>query len=50
LRKACLQDENRLARLLLGYQIAYLILSLITRHTSKRWQSSLSSRPRAGLA
>ena len=50
LRQAHLKDEQRLARLLLGYQVAYLILALIGLHTPKRWQSYLSSRRRAGLA
>ena len=50
LRKSHLQDEKRLNRLLLGYQIAYLILALVALNTPKRWQAYLSSRPRAGLA
>ncbi len=49
LRQARLKDENRLARLLLGYQLAYLILSLIGLHAPKRWQRYLSSRPRLSI-
>ena len=49
LRQAYLKDEARLARLLLGYQIAYLILSLIGLHVPRRWQQYLSSRPRLSL-
>jgi hypothetical protein len=45
LRKAHLKDENRLNRLLLGYQIAYLILSLVGFHVPKRWNRYFSSRP-----
>jgi hypothetical protein len=45
LRKARLKDEERLTRLLLGYQIAYLILSLIGFQVPKRWHRYFSSRP-----
>jgi transposase len=45
LRKAHLKDENRLNRLLLGYQIAYLILSLVGFHVPKRWHQYFFSRP-----
>ena len=45
LRKAHLKDEERLTRLLLGYQIAYLILSLIGFRVPKRWHNYFSSRP-----
>jgi hypothetical protein len=45
LRKAHLKDEERLTRLLLGYQIAYLILSLIGFRVPKRWHHYFSSRP-----
>jgi hypothetical protein len=46
LRRAFLRDEHRLCRLLLGFQIAYLILCIIGLHTPKRWQAYLSSRDR----
>lgn len=46
LRQAYLKDENRLSRLLVGYQIAYFILSVIGFYTPKRWQNRLASRPR----
>jgi hypothetical protein len=46
LSRAHLKDEERLARLLLGFQIAYLILALIGLHLPKRWQAYLSSRDR----
>jgi transposase len=36
LRKAHLKGDNRLNRLLLGYQIAHLILSLVGFHIPKR--------------
>jgi hypothetical protein len=45
LRKAHLKDEDRLTRLLLGYQIAYLILSLIGFQVPRRWHDYFSSRP-----
>lgn len=50
LRCADLKDADRLARLLLGYQIAYLILALIAVHTPRRWRRYLCSRDRTGLA
>jgi hypothetical protein len=46
LRKAHLDHEDRIARLLLGYQIAYSILALIGLRAPNRWQKYLSSRPR----
>jgi hypothetical protein len=46
LTQAHLKDEARLARLLLGFQIAYLILALIGLHLPKRWQAYLASRDR----
>ena len=46
LTQAHLKDEERLARLLLGFQIAYLILALIGLHLPKRWQAYLASRDR----
>jgi len=46
LKRAHLKDEDRLARLLLGFQIAYLILALIGLHLPKRWQAYLASRDR----
>ena len=46
LTRAHLKDEERLARLLLGFQIAYLILALIGLHLPKRWQAYLASRDR----
>ena len=46
LRRARLKDEGRLTRLLLGYQIAYLILSLVGLHTPRRWQRYCCSRSR----
>ncbi len=46
LTQAHLKDEERLARLLLGFQIAYLILALIGLHLPKRWQAYLASRER----
>ncbi len=46
LRQAQLKDEERLARLLLGYQIAYLILCLVGLQIPKRWQHYLASRAR----
>jgi hypothetical protein len=49
LRQAYLKHEARLARLLLGYQVAYLILSLIGLHVPRRWHRYLSSRPRLSL-
>ncbi|MFL7793618.1 MAG: hypothetical protein AB8I69_15860 [Anaerolineae bacterium] len=45
LRRAHLKDEERLTRLLLGYQIAYLIFSLIDLQVPKRWHSYFSCRP-----
>jgi hypothetical protein len=45
LRQAHLKDEDRLTRLLLGYQIAYLLLSLIGFQVPKRWHKYFSSRP-----
>jgi hypothetical protein len=45
LRRANLNDEDRLARLLLGYQIAYLILSLVGFQVPRRWHDYFSSRP-----
>ena len=44
LHQANLKDEHRLARLLLGFQIAYLILCLVGLHTPGRWQKYFSSR------
>jgi hypothetical protein len=44
LRKAHLKDKNRLNRLL-GYQLAYLILSLIGFRVPKRWHNYFASRP-----
>jgi hypothetical protein len=44
LRQADLKDEQRLARLLLGFQIAYLILCLVGLHTPDRWQKYFCSR------
>jgi hypothetical protein len=44
LRRAFLKDEMRLTRLLLGYQLAYLILSLIGFRVPRRWQSYCCSR------
>jgi len=46
LKRAHLKDEDRLARLILGFQIAYLILALIGLHLPKRWQAYLASRDR----
>lgn len=46
LAQAHLKDEDRLARLLLGFQIAYLILALVGLHLPKRWQDYLASRQR----
>jgi Transposase DDE domain len=46
LTHAHLKHEERLARLLLGFQIAYLILALIGLHLPKRWQAYLASRNR----
>ena len=46
LKQAHLKDEERLARLLLGFQIAYLILALIGLHVPDRWQAYLASRDR----
>jgi hypothetical protein len=46
LTHAHLKDEERLTRLLLGFQIAYLILALIGLHVPKRWQAYLASRDR----
>jgi hypothetical protein len=46
LTQSHLKDEERLARLLLGFQIAYLILALIGLHLPKRWQAYLASRDR----
>ena len=46
LNQAHLKDEQRLARLLLGFQIAYLILALTGLYLPKRWQSYLASRDR----
>jgi IS4 transposase len=46
LTQAHLKDEERLARLLLGFQNAYLILALIGLHVPKRWQAYLASRER----
>ena len=46
LTQARLKDEARLARLLLGFQIAYLILAIIGLHLPKRWQAYLASRDR----
>ena len=49
LKKVQLKDEKRLARLLLGYQIAYLILFVIGFKTPRRWQRYLCSRDRLSL-
>jgi hypothetical protein len=49
MRRAYLKHEERVARLLLGYQIAYLILSLIGLHVPRRWCKYFSSRPRLSL-
>jgi len=49
LNQAHLKDEERLARLLLGFQIAYLILALIGMHLPKRWQAYLASRDRLSI-
>lgn len=49
LRKANVKDENRLARLLVGYQIAYFILFVIGFNTPRRWQNRLASRPRLSI-
>lgn len=46
LSQAHLMHEERLARLLLGFQIAYLILALIGLHLPKRWQAYLACRNR----
>ena len=46
LTQAHLKHEDRLARLLLGFQIAYLILALIGLHLPSRWQTYLASRNR----
>jgi hypothetical protein len=46
LNQVRLKDEERLARLLLGFQIAYLILALIGLHLPERWQAYLASRDR----
>jgi hypothetical protein len=50
LRKAHVKDEDRLARLLLGYQLVYLILAVVGLHTPKRWQRYLSSRTRSSFS
>lgn len=49
LTRVHLKDEERLARLLLGFQITYLILALIGLHLPKRWQAYLASRDRLGF-
>lgn len=49
LDQAHLKDEHRLARLLLGFQIAYLILCLIGLHAPPRWQQYFSSRSRSSF-
>ena len=46
LRRARLKDEKRLARLLLGYQVAYFILSVIGFNVPRRWHQKLASRNR----
>lgn len=46
LRRARLKDEKRLARLLLGYQMAYFILSVIGFNVPRRWHQKLASRNR----
>ena len=46
LQRARPKDESRLTRLLLGFQIAYLILSLVGLHVPRRWQQRLCSRPK----
>jgi hypothetical protein len=45
LRQAWLKDENRLFRLLIGYQVAYFTLSVIGANIPRRWYGKLSSRP-----
>jgi rhamnose utilization protein RhaD (predicted bifunctional aldolase and dehydrogenase) len=45
LRKARRKDEQRLTRLLMGYQIAYLILPMSGCRVPKRWHDCFSSRP-----
>lgn len=45
LRRTHLKDEERLARLLLGYELAYLILPFIGFQVPKRWHKYFSSRP-----
>jgi hypothetical protein len=49
LRKARVKDENRLARLLLGLQIAYLILFIVGVKVPQRWQTYLASRDRLSV-
>ncbi len=46
LTRAHLKNEERLAHMLLGFQIAYLILVLIGLQLPKRWQDYLASRQR----
>jgi hypothetical protein len=46
LRQVRLKDEQRLTRLLLGYQMAYFILSVIGFNVPKRWHHKLASRNR----
>ena len=46
LSRARLKHEQRLARLLLGYQFDYFILSVIGYTVPRRWQQQLSSRDR----
>lgn len=44
LRKAAVRTTRRLERLLLGYQLAYLLLYLIGAHLPSRWQSYMCSK------
>lgn len=46
LRHAAVTHEERLNRLLMGYQLAHFILWLIGTHLPRRWQRYFSSRER----
>ena len=47
LRKAAVKSSRRLERLLLGYQLAYMLLYLTGAHLSRRWQNYVCSKPNA---
>ena len=49
LRKASVHSTRRLERLLLGYQLAYLLLYLIGAPLPSRWQNYVCSKPNTSI-